>query len=456
MKRGDYISVEVESMSRQGDGLAWVDGREVALPGTMPGDRVEARIWGKRKGRFNGDVESFSHRAVERQVPICRHFGVCGGCRWQDIPYAEQLRVKQGMVQQALQNEGIVSGELRPIQGSEAALCYRNKMEFSFGQDRQGQLQLGMHIRDRFNRLFNIEHCHLQSGLSNQIVQCVRYLATAAGLPPYNLKSHLGLLRFLVVRQSKYSGEIMVSLVVSQYPNPDVDRLVDGVLAAVPQISTFIVALHQGKAQVAQGEQEFVLKGPGRIIERCGGIDFAISPRSFFQTNSLQVEQLYQCIADLAGSVEEKNVLDLFCGTGGISLYLARSAKKVTGVEIVEEAIADARDNARRNGLNNTEFIAGPVEKVWQQALVGGTEYDLVVLDPPRAGVHKRALAALVELRPPRVIYVSCNPQSLAEDLAVLQEGGYQAECLQPVDMFPQTPHCEVVVRLGYVANKSL
>ena len=449
MKRGDHIRVQVESVSRQGDGLAWVDGREVVLPGAIPGDRVEARVWGKRKGRFAADVERFTHYAVERQNPVCRHFGECGGCRWQDIPYPEQLRIKQGMVREALHTQGLEVGEFRTIMAGEAALCYRNKMEFSFGQDREGRLQLGMHVRGRFNRLFNIEHCHLQSGLSNQIVQRVRHLATEAGLSPYNLKTHIGLLRFLVVRQSKQGGEIMVSLVVSQYPDPLVDQLAEGVLESIPQITTFIVALHQGKAQVAQGQREFILKGQGRITERCGGIDFAISSRSFFQTNSLQVGRLYQCIADLAGPVGGMRILDLFCGTGGISLYLARWAKAVTGVELVSEAVEDARDNARRNGLDNTEFIAGSVEEVWGPYLADSRSYDLVVLDPPRAGVHKRALAALVDLRPPTVVYVSCNPQSLAEDLVVLHEGGYQVECVQPVDMFPQTPHCEVVVRLS-------
>lgn len=446
MKRGDQIVATVERLSAKGDGLAYVEGKEMALRQTVPGDRVEAIVGRKRKGRFEARIERFLEYGVERVPATCEHFGICGGCRWQDLGYADQLQIKEGMVRSALEGEALLLPSFSPILPSPTPLFYRNKMEFSFGRDREGEMQLGLHVRGRFNRVFNVEECHLQSEVSNRIVRAVREHAVSAGLSVYDLKEHQGLLRFLVIRESKKLGEVMVNLVVSEFPSEPVTQLVEKVKKQIPEITTFVVSLHQGKAQVAIGQEEFILKGKGYIAEDCGGVAYEVSPRSFFQTNSLQAERLYDVVVGLAGDLEGLEVLDLYCGTGGISLHLARRAQAVWGIEAVEEAIADAQKNAQRNGIENCQFISGAVEDVL--ADLDKQRFDLVVVDPPRAGLHKRALAAVAALEASRIIYVSCNPFTLAEDLVALAQADYGADVVQPVDMFPQTPHCEVVVSL--------
>jgi 23S rRNA (uracil1939-C5)-methyltransferase len=270
-------------------------------------------------------------------------------------------------------------------------------------------------------------------------------------LPAYDLKTHQGLLRFLVVRQSVRRSETLVDLVVSQYPSAEVDALVGGVLEELPEITTLVLTLHCGKAQVATGQAQWVVKGRGWIEEECGGLEFAISPRSFFQTNPLQAEQLYGLACRMGGDLQGLSVLDLYCGTGSLSLHLARSAGAVLGVEVAAEAVADARANALRNGIANCEFEAGPAEEVLPRLQHEGRRFERVFADPPRAGLHRKVLEALGALQTPQLVYISCNPLSLAEDLAGLQGMGYRVTAVQPVDMFPQTPHCEAValLRLG-------
>lgn len=327
---------------------------------------------------------------------------------------------------------------------------YRNKMEFSFAADRDGRLQLGLHVRERYNRVFDLEACLLQSEVSNRIVDSFRSHATRLGLPPYDLKTHEGLLRFLVVRDAKGTGQTMVNLVVSAYPRDDVDDLLAGVLDDLGDgITTCVVTRHGGKAQVAAGEEEFLITGRGRITEVCGGLEFEISPQSFFQTNTRAAEVLYATVAEMAGDLRQAEVLDLFAGTGGVSLHLSRHAHRVVGVEQVREAVADARRNAERNRIGNCTFRAELAEDVLaEMGAREGVGFDLAVADPPRPGLHRRALAGLIDLGVPVVIYVSCNAETLGDDLVVLGAGGYDVELVQPVDMFPHTAHCEVVARL--------
>jgi 23S rRNA (uracil1939-C5)-methyltransferase len=448
MKRGERVIVAIDGLTAQGDGLGRAGVRRIAVAGAVPGDRVEVAVRGKRRGHLEGRVEAFlEHGCPRRQAP-CQHFGVCGGCRWQDLDYPAQLQLKERMVAEAMLARNLEIGQLLPIRPSPAQWFYRNKMEYSFGVDRSGQVQLGMHVRERYNRLFDVEACHLLSARSNRIVRSARTHAAALGVPVYDLRTHQGVLRFLVVREARPGAETMVVLVVAEYPRPDVDELAARVRRDVPEIATFVVALHQGKAQVAVGQREFVLAGSGRITERCGGLAFEVSPRSFFQTNPAQAEQLYRWVAELADGSPPARVLDLYCGTGGISLHLARQAAQVVGVELVAEAVVDARANAERNGLSNCRFLAGPVEEVLEELQRAGEGFDVVVADPPRTGLHPRALAAVARLGPPALVYVSCNPFTLAPDLESLAASGYEVEQVQPVDMFPQTPHCEVVARL--------
>lgn len=446
MKRGDRIEVEVAALTAKGDGLAYVGPHEVVVRQAVPGDRVAARIAKKRKGCFEAEVEEFLAEGYKREAPRCVHFGHCGGCRWQELPYAAQLAVKEQMVASALATSGLPLPAAAPILPSPTPFFYRNKMEFSFGTDRTGALQLGLHVRGRFNWIFDVEECHLQSRISNRIVGAVRRISQRLGLSAYDLKRHQGLLRFLVIREGKQTGEIMVNLIASAYPDLGVQQLTAHLLEAVPEIDVLLVTLHTGKAQVAAGEREFVLKGSGRIAEVCSGLEFDISPQSFFQTNSRQAERLYEVIARVAGP--QQAVLDLYCGTGSISLLLARQSQFVLGVEVVAEAVEDARRNAERNRIEHCEFVAGAAESILGDLAARGQRFDLAVVDPPRPGIHKKALAGLCALAPPRIIYVSCNVHALAGDLRTLGQAGYGVCSVQPVDMFPQTPHCEVVVEL--------
>jgi len=451
VKRGQQVTLQIEELTPKGDGLARVDGVEVVVRGTVPGDSVNAVVGRKRKGRVEARVVEVLQVRLPRREPPCSHFGTCGGCRWQNLSYSDQLQLKDEMVRRSLASRDIFPGEFRPALGSPSSLYYRNKMEFSFGRGAEGDLQIGLHVRERYNRVFDLEACYLQSELSNRVVDSVRRHAVASGLPVYDLRTHEGLLRFLVVREAKQGGGgLMVNLVVSQYPHEGIDNLVHAVTGEVPEITTFVVSLHTGKAQVASGEGgEFILTGGGHIVEECGGLQFQISPQSFFQTNTEQAGNLYLLIRELAGDMREMDVLDLYCGTGGIALHLARESRTVTGIEQTVKAVEDARLNAQRNSIENCTFIPGKAEDVLRESgKIEGKRFDLVVVDPPRAGIHKKVLWALGDLAPAQIIYVSCNAESLADDLAELMLAGYRVSVVQPVDLFPQTPHCEVVAAL--------
>ncbi len=450
MKRGERVIVDIEALTPRGDGLAIQDGREVLVPRSVPGDRVEVYLRRKRKGRFEGVVDDLIEEGVARVDPPCTHFGLCGGCRWQDLGYEDQLRLKEQMVRQSFERREIRVGRWQTIAPSPDPFYYRNKMEFSFGSDRQGHPWLGLHVRERFNRIFDLEACHLQSEASNRIVDAFRTHATRLALPAYDLKSHEGLLRFLVVREGKDTGQTMVNLIVREYPHDGVDRMLAGVLGQVGEgITTCVVTRHGGKAQVAAGEESFLIKGAGRITERCGDLEFEISPQSFFQTNTRGAGRLYEIVREFLGPGFDGDVLDLYAGTGGISLHVASRARAVVGVEQVREAVTDARRNAERNGIHNCAFIAGPAEEALADLCEERTErFEAVIADPPRAGLHRKVIEGMVCLGAPAILYISCNAESLAEDLSALCAAGYDLERARPVDLFPHTPHCEVVVRL--------
>ena len=449
MKQPRQIDLLVDGLTPQGDGLARHDGKEVSLAGAVPGDRVRAFVGRrKRRGRLVGKVDEFLEHGMARQDPPCPHFGVCGGCRWQNLEYGQQLLLKQRMVTDALTGCGIGGEAIHPVIASPEQFFYRNKMEFSFGRGFDGELQLGLHMRQRYNRVFDLEACQLQSEVSNRVVRSVRESAVQLRLPAYDLRSHEGFLRFLVVREAKQQAGLLVNLVVSAYPADGVDELVTRVVSEVPDITDFVVTLHTGKAQVAMGEREFVVKGDGRIRERCGPLEFEISPQSFFQTNTRQAGRLYGLVEEMTAEAENAEVLDLYCGTGGITLHLARRAARVLGVEQVAEAIVDARRNAARNGISNCEFIAGKAETVLADQSSQGRRFDVIVVDPPRPGVHKDALQQMMRLEAPVIVYVSCNPYSMADDLTHFLRSGYRVEVVQPIDLFPHTPHCELVTRM--------
>ena len=448
MKRGDIQRVRIERLTPKGLGYAKIEGRTIEVKGALPGDVVDVAVLGVRRHKARVHLESYIEEVVERIPAVCSHFGECGGCIWQNVPYAEQCRLKTGMVKSAL---GSVRG-IEPVgdigfSPSPDTFFYRNKMEFSFDSPphEDVDIKLGLHIPGRYDNVFDLERCHLQSELSNRAVQLTREFAQKYNLPAYGLKSHLGLLRFLTIRDGKQTGDLMVNLVTSGEDFPLAEQYAELLTDNIPEVSTVIRSINHGQGSVATGDERVILSGDGYITDRIGNKTFTISPDSFFQTNTLQAEKLYDTIRSFCGLDGTRNLLDLYCGTGTIGLYCASDAGSVTGIEIVGDAVIDARRNAELNGISNCTFIAGKVEKIIDESM---DSFDVVVCDPPRAGIHPRAMDQLVRMRIPRMVYVSCNIKALPGDLEILAMAGYKVKEVKVFDMSPHTPHIETVLLL--------
>jgi len=393
-----------------------------------------------------------------RTKPLCSHFGLCGGCSWQDLKYEEQLKFKTKQVKESLKHIGGFSDF--PIQdalGSDEIFYYRNKMEYAFAPgvnrmvhtpDSDQQLILGLHPRERFDKVFDLEECFLQSERANLIVDFVRGFAKEKKLIPYDLKECSGFLRFLTIREGKNTEMTMVNLVTNKGEFPFKDEFSSRLVSNFPYVKSVVRNINSKLANVAVGEEEELLGGERTITEKLGKFNFEISANSFFQTNTHQAEKLYQTVLDMTDLQGDESVLDLYCGNGTISIFLSQNAKKVTGVESVEESVENARRNAELNSVANCEFICGEVKKGLAKLADDKEIPDLVVVDPPRAGLHKHVVKSLLNIKAPKLIYVSCNPSTLARDLKILCEECYRLERVQPIDMFPHTYHIETVVKL--------
>lgn len=452
-KKGDLVELEIGRLLAGGVGAAQ-DGRMTfQVFGVLPGDLVRARIRRIKGSRIVAEAEEIVREAFPRKQPRCSHFGVCGGCIWQNVPYPDQLRLKTGFVQQCFEEAGLPGRPVREILGCESPFYYRNKMEFAFGgvadprRDGEGKVGLGLHIRGRYDRIFDLKECFLQSERSSPLVGAVRHWANEHALSAYDLRSHRGLLRFLMVREGKLTGETMVNLVVSEPGFSGQEAMAREIMAAHPQVTSFVLNVNAKKAQIAVGTQQIVVAGKPTIRERIGDLTLDLSANSFFQTNTLQAARLYDTVAALAELEGTETVYDLYCGAGSIALYLSGRARFVLGVEAAQEAVQDAAHNARLNGVRNCKFVRGEVETVLQGPR-NEPPPQVVIVDPPRAGLHERAIRGLVDLAAPRIIYVSCNPESMARNVLALSVGGYALGALQPVDMFPHTHHVECVAVL--------
>lgn len=446
LRKGEQINVSFTRLSYKGYGIGSYDGREVCVPGALPGEQAQIRVLRIPRHRIVGEVVQRLASPFQRIPPRCSHFGLCGGCWWQDIAYADQLRLKEGIVRRYLASLAEPS-VFSPILPSPVYWNYRNKMEFSFDRGKEGEFQLGLHLRGRFDQLFDLRECPLPSPLFTEIVQFIRALAQKHGLPVYNQRTREGLLRFLTIREGVHTGEILVALTATRREEAFQD-VADALAAQFPQIRSVLLLVNDGPAQVAFGSEEIVLWGEPTIHEILSvqgtSLTFALSFRSFLQTNTLGAEQLYGIVMDLTHLSGTERVLDIFCGIGTITGFLARRSGEVVGIELIEDAVADARMNMQANGITNVSFIAGPAKKVLRE--IEGP-FDIAVVDPPRAGVHPKALRRLMELAPPCLIYVSCNPKTLSDDLNLLREQ-YTIQRVQPVDLFPHTPHVETVVSM--------
>ncbi len=459
--KGAEIELQIDKLAFGGKALARVDGYVIFLDRAVPGQTVRALITRKKRNYAEARViETISQSQSYTPAP-CSHFGVCGGCMWQNIAYEEQLFWKKAHTAECLEHiAGIGEVEIEPIIASPEVFHYRNKMEFTFSDrrwlltdelehdfDPQSLFGLGLHVRGLFDKVLNVDTCFLHSLAASAILREVRTWAAGSGLPAYRARTHEGFWRFLVLRESKSTGQILVHLITSGNPKADsgVDLLAEHLRSKFSRISTFIHSISDKSSQVAVGDLSRVLFGPGYIEESMGELRFRVSAHSFFQTNTLAAIKLYDTIGWLGAFEGSEKVWDLYCGTGSIGLYIASRVKSVIGIELVEEAVRDARENCLINNVDNCSFLGGDLKDVIGKASQTGSP-DVVIVDPPRAGMHPKVLKSLLETLPGRIIAVSCNPASLARDAALLLDA-YDMREVQPIDLFPHTPHLECVVR---------
>ena len=465
MKKGDYCEAVVETIEFPNKGVLHIDGERVIVKNALPGQTIRFVINKKRKGKCEGRLlEVLAPSSLEQTEETCPHFGICGGCLYQSLPYEEQLKIKEQQVKYLI--DGVCSSYVfEGIKGSPVFKGYRNKMEFSFGDEfKDGPLALGMHRRGSFYDIVNTPECQIANQDFCKILTYTLEYFTEKKAGYYKKLQHVGYLRHLLVRRAVKTGEILAALVTSgqtETLETGEEELLEGWragLLSLPLEGSFAGILHirnDSLADVVQSDETRILYGKDYFYEELLGLKFRISLFSFFQTNSLGAEVLYETARGYVGETADKVVFDLYSGTGTIAQIIAPVASKVVGVEIVEEAVEAARENAAMNGLSNCEFIAGDVLKVIDELQ---DKPDLIILDPPRDGIHPKALEKIIDFGVDRMVYISCKPTSLARDLVVLQERGYQVEKVCCVDMFPATANVETVVLLskGEVDSKKI
>ena len=431
--RGEFLTLDVESLAYGGKGIARRNGYVVFVSGALPGDRVRAEITKAKRGYAEAKTLEIVRESPDRVPDRCDHGGEpCPGAPWQGLEYSEQLRHKQTQVEDSLVRLGGLEGfELEPIEPAVERWRYRNKLEYSFGE-RDGQVVLGFHPRGRWDEVVDAEDCLLASEPNNQERNEIRTWARAQGLPAYDPRSEEGVLRNLVVRESRRRGQLQTRLVTSraEIPRPPVD------------LHTIV----DGPGSTTNGETGAL--GAEYLTDELCGLRFRISPRAFFQTNTEMAERLYGIAAEAAALTGGERLFDLFCGIGTLGLTLASRAGEVWGIEVVPEAVDDAQRNADLNGIENARFRVGDARKEIRPLLEEAGKPDVVMVDPPRAGLSKKVVRRLIECEAPRIVYVSCNPTTLAPNAAQLVEAGYRLRRVKPVDMFPQTPHIECVALL--------
>ncbi|MDP3394490.1 23S rRNA (uracil(1939)-C(5))-methyltransferase RlmD [Sediminibacterium sp.] len=461
--------VLVQDYAAEGKSLARVDGKVVFIEGAVPGDVVDVQLSKNKADWAEGHTVHIHSLSSDRVTPFCEHFGVCGGCQWQMLPYEKQLFYKQKQITDNLTRIAKISlPEIAPIIGADFTRGYRNKMEYTFatrkyipteefrrmkaeGVDFNNQPgAAGFHVRGFFDKVVEIDTCHLQEEPTNLIRKAVAAYVLANQLPFYNIKSHEGWIRNLLVRSST-TGELMVNMVIAYEEKEHRIALLDQLLKSFPQITTLLYTINGKRNDSLHDQEPIIYYGKGYIIEKLEELSFKISPKSFFQTNTKQAEKLYAVTREFAELDGSQLVYDLYCGTGSIGLFVSKLAKKLIGVEMVADAIEDAKENAAINGVSHATFFAGDVIDICNDAFFEEHgKADVVITDPPRAGMHEKLVKKLLEIAAPTVVYVSCNPATQARDLALLSEK-YQVTKIQPVDMFPHTLHIENVVQLKLI-----
>lgn len=463
LKKGSEVELLIESAAFKGKGVAKHNNIAVFVPDTAPGDKVLARIVKRKKSYREAKLLEILEPSPDRIDPRCRHASECGGCTWQHLPYQIQLQIKQQQVADHMERIAHLDPSIvRTIIGCEDEFYYRNKMEYSFGTrhwlsqeeierdeyvDDSG-FSAGLHAPGRFDKILNLKECHLQDPVSYHILEAVRSYCLQSGIPAYDTFSNAGFMRHLVIRTSSHTDDLMVNLVTNSHEPELIEEMAAYLLRKFPSITTIVNNINDQPNPTAVGRVQLIIHGPGTITDSIGKHRFKIDANAFFQTNTKQAEKLYETARKFGGFRDHEILYDLYCGVGTLSLHMSKHVKKVIGVELVEVAVRNARANAAANNVKNAEFHLGDMKDTLNEHLLSKTgKPDCILTDPPRSGMHPDVVKELIRLKAPRIIYVSCNPSTMARDLKELKET-YNVESVQPVDMFPQTYHIEAVARL--------
>lgn len=458
--------VLVEDYAAEGKCLAKVDGKVVFIENVIPGDIADVRLLKNKKDWAEGIPIQIHTYSTQREKPFCSHFGVCGGCQWQMLPYEKQLAYKHRQVEETLKRIGKIElPAFQPILGATETRFYRNKIEYTFGNKRflskeelsdlsisADENVAGFHAKGFFDKIVDIEKCYLQQEPTNEIRLAIKKLATDKNWTFYDIRNHTGFLRNMQIRFCT-TGELMVNVIIGEDDTEKINFLMNFLKESFPSIITLLYTVNKKWNDSINDLEPVVFYGKGYVIEKLEDFQFKIGPQSFFQTNTKQAEQLYKVARDFAELSGREIVYDLYCGTGSIGIFVSRGAKKIIGVEMIEAAIKDARENAALNSINEAEFYAGDVIDICNDDFFDQHgRPDVIITDPPRAGMHEKLVKKILDISAPTVVYVSCNPATQARDLNLLNEK-YAVTQVQPVDMFPHTHHIENVVQLKLRTN---
>lgn len=463
LKKGQVVDLNIESTAFKGKGIAKHNGIAVFVPGTAPGDLVEARIVKKKKNYREAKVLEIKEPSSIRVDPVCGHADTCGGCTWQHIPYKKQLEFKEQHVRDHMKRIAELDPDIvEPILGCDESLYYRNKMEYSFGTRRwltdeeiqadkfidDSGFAAGLHAPGRYDKILNLRECHLQDPISYKLLDFVRSYCKEHSIAAFDTHEKTGFMRHLVIRTSHHTDDLMVNLVTFKDDSEIINPMCYSLLKNFPEITTIINNINDQPNPTAVGRYEKVLHGPGYIVDKIGTHSFKIDANAFFQTNTAQAEKLYSVAKDFADLKPGTTLFDLYCGVGTLTLFMADSVEKAVGIELVDVAVENAKQNAKENSVYNVEFVLGDMKDTFNDLfLENHGRPDCIITDPPRSGMHPDVVQQLSDLAVDTLVYVSCNPATMARDLKELKKV-YNIKRVQPVDMFPQTYHIEAVAKL--------
>ena len=447
VQKNEYIDVIFEDLTHDGAGVAKVEGYPLFVPNGLPGEKAKIKVIKVNKGYGFGRLMEITEASPYRVEPECPIYKECGGCQLQHMSYEGQLKAKEKQVSDVLQRIGKLENvKVHPVIGMENPWRYRNKAQVPIGENEGGLI--GGFYQQRSHQIIDMKACIIQQEKNDEVVKKVKEICNINGVRAYDEQKHKGELRHIMARYGLKSGEVMVVLVTRTNELTGKKKIIEEIVKRIPGVKSIVQNINSKKTNVIFGDETKVLWGEEVIYDSIGDIKFAISARSFYQVNPEQTKVLYDKALEYADLTGEENVIDAYCGIGTISLFLAQKARKVYGVEIVPEAIEDAKKNAELNGISNVEFAVGEAETVIPEWYENGVVADVLVVDPPRKGCDDKLLQTIINMKPKKVVYVSCNPATLARDLRILEDGGYQTVEVQPVDMFPQTMHVECVAQL--------